>query len=49
MAEIYFNGGDGAIKLKKLTINQSKDFMSYEIETENGVTYQSPLFMAVLK
>lgn len=47
MADIYFNGGDGVVKVKSLTIIQRGDCMSYEIETESGVTYHSPMFKAV--
>ena len=47
MTEIYFNGEDGKSKVKTLTIHQNGDYVSYEIETEFGVKYHSPMFKRV--
>lgn len=47
MTNIYFNGGDEKTKVKTLTIHQDNNYMSYEVETESGYIYRSPLFKKV--
>lgn len=47
MTDIFFDGGDGKVIIKKLTIIQRGEYVSYTIETVNGVVYSSPLFKSV--
>lgn len=47
MTTVFFDGGDGKVEVKVLTIIQREGYLSYKIVTDAGIEYHSPLYKEV--